>query len=111
MHHHEQPLRQQLAVGAAKLGHVGMHRQLLTGHHQVRVCNCRFDDGAAVDCLGRVNERGMMKERSNTFNAFAGAVGVLLAEIAGAHGQRGERFGAPLDTTRIHEVRHRVVAR
>ena len=48
MHHDEQPLRDDLAVAAAELGHVGVHRELLPGNHEVRVRDRGFDDRAAV---------------------------------------------------------------
>ena len=35
VHHHHQPLREALAVGAAELGHVGVHGELLAGHRML----------------------------------------------------------------------------
>ena len=49
VHDDEQPLRHELAVGAAELGHVGVHGELLARHHEVRVHDRGLDHRPAVD--------------------------------------------------------------
>ena len=88
VHHHEQPLRDDLAVAAAELGHVGVHRELLARHHQVGVRDRRLDDRAAVHPAGRVEERLVVEERLDAVDAHLRAVRVLLAEVARADGER-----------------------
>ena len=56
VHRDEQPLRHHLAIAAAELGHVGVHRQLLAGHHQVGEHDGRLDHRPAVHLAGGVGE-------------------------------------------------------
>ena len=93
VHDHEEPLRNELAVRAAELRHVGVHRELLARDHEVRVGNRRFDDRPAVDRPGGLHEGLVVQERADAGDAFVAAVRVFLAEVARAHRERGGRLG------------------
>ena len=109
VHDDEQPLRQELAVGAAKLRHVGVHGELLARHHQVRVRDRRLDDIPAVNRPRRIHERGMTEKRLDAGDARVLTVRVLLAEIARADRERLHRFVGTRESPGAKEVRHRVV--
>ena len=69
LHHDEQPLRDELAIGAAELGNVGVHGELLARNHEVRVRDRRLDDRPAVDRPGRLDERRVVQERLDAVDA------------------------------------------
>ena len=64
VHHDEQPLRQDLAVGAPELGHVGVDRQLLARDHQVGVGDRRLDDRPPVDGVAPSTRAGLWRNGS-----------------------------------------------
>ena len=71
VHHDHQPLRKDLAVGAAELGDVGVHRQLLARDHQVGVRDDRLDHRPSVDPAGGVDEPLAVEERLDPVDAAA----------------------------------------
>ena len=110
VHHGHQPLREDLAVGAAELGDVGVHRQLLARDHQVGVGDDRLHHRPSVHPAGGVDEALAVEERLDPVDADLGPVGVLLAEVARAGGQGGEVVVVAVQSAGAEEVEHGVVA-
>jgi hypothetical protein len=94
-HHHDQPLRNDLAVGSPELTDIGVHRQLLPGCEDVGVDDGRNDDRSTVDLLGRAHDRGVGSEELDAVDEHLVPVGVGLPEVVGPAGQHRLRLVPP----------------
>ena len=68
-------------------------------------------DGAAVDRARGLDERLVVQERADAVDALVAPVRVFLAEVAGAHAERGRRLLGAGQAAGAQEVHERVVAR
>ena len=84
VHDDQEPLRDDLAVGAPELGHVGVHGQLLAGKQDVGVDDRGHDHLPAVQRPGRPDEAFVAGEWLDAVGEDLVAVRVRLAEVVRA---------------------------
>ena len=111
VHDDEQPLRHDLPVGAAELGDVGVHGELLTREQDVGVDDRRHHDVAIVQRAGSVEKARVVEEALDAGRRYRIAVRVGLAEVVGAGREhRHVLAGPPEPPTGADEVHGGVVA-
>ena len=110
-HGHQEPLGQLLAIGAAKLRHVGVYGQLLARYQDVGIDDRRDDDVAARDLLRGLLDRRVFHERFDTRRLDVAAVRIRFAKIIGSLDGRAGIVGiaAAIDAGR-YIVKRRIEA-
>ena len=109
-HRDKQPLRMGLAVHAAELGNVGVHHQLLSRDHEIRVDDRGFDDLSTMHLTRRTEESLVEQERLYAIDERPRSVGVLLPEVVRPRRELGHGLVSPTVATSSEMVHDRVVA-
>jgi len=96
-HDDEEPLRENLAVRATKLGNIGMSRVFLARNHEIAVNDRGLDERATVDRPCGLDKGLVPEERPDARNELAGSVSEFLAEVTRAGGEDSRVLGSRPD--------------